>query len=675
MIGFGVKACFCAFAVMAAVGCSSKAVVGNDARVGHGSVPTGAEQWQGGAMLLPAGSPAVFSGRLDQLLDAATRFKAWLVAEPAMLGADGPRIARSIETGWGAATAYLGVDPLLPRAWTERGLDPSRRLYVGMYPVHKDGRRFITSVETVIREEVGLAPGGHVSRALQTLAASGGQLPEGTHARILRNLEETSPVGGLRVVLPITSAREFSTTASSFAEGMGFRRFGREHGGDETTTRFWAEGDVTAMSLRVEGEFAVIDLVFPRFAGGPRTTLDPQLDLAGTSADLDRALEEMPVGRPRAPAPPGAPAASVSFDQAGMHELVRLRGYWNSLEDLRSIGADRRDVELLGALVSAVSEADVWTVAADELTGTSFQLTVEPSGTRSLGTVQMTMYARRGLDPLDTSRELPTLDLSQRSASVGVDLATLRTPTWRSWFIGETAAEFNALEFTSMRPMHTLLPGLRAGTLALSNLGDSQSGAAVSRPLATALREFAHVARFEVVGLAPDVTQLQQRPEILCAVVLNPDAPPSAVADIQRAVGAALLEWAEPSAAQPVFASLAPGVTSTVAMGSLAIRQHLIEGPEHRVILFGVGVDDAQFDREIGPLGASRPLHGVFQARLEPIALLSWLREGDAALFDPVDVDILAQRLGALTLSYQSARIAESSAMTLELRLDPPPRL
>lgn len=635
----------------------------------------GAQGWTNGGLQLPADTPAVFVGRLDQVLDAASRLKSWITAEPAMLGPDGARNVRTLETGWAAATAYLGVDPLLERAWLDRGIDPSRPLYVGLYPTQIDGQRFVASVEATVREGIGLPPGKAVAPSLRTLAQTGGELPEGTNSSILLAVADSRPLGGLRAVVPISSRTNFMTTVKSFADGMGFRPFpeGLTNGAKQAIdAALWSPTVSSAFSIRFEEDHALLDVLFPPFLGGPRTSTEPSEHLAAVFSDLQRALAELPAGRPLAPAPSGNPALAIAFDQGAMGDLVKLRGYRAGLESVQSAGADRRDIELTASLLAVSAEAELWTVAASSLTGTTFQLDVEPQNSAEVGDVSMTMFGRRDLPALDSVHSTTSLGVAHRTAAFGVDFATLRESGWNKWFDEGGARQLAEVVFEPVSPADAILPGLRVAAIALSSVGHQENATVLSEELGATLQELESVSRLEVVGLTPDVGDYRQPPRFLCAAVMDGSSRPADLIDVQSALAGTLLAWFEPAE----FATLPPlqsGVTMSVLMDELPIHQHLIHGKQD-VVVFGIGMDAASFESEVAGLSHEKRLT-VVEGRVEAVALLSWLRADDTALFEPIDANILAQRLGALTLRYESVRVHGSNGLTVKLELEAPPKL
>lgn len=667
-------------ALLAIVGCSGAQKPASSPAAGGEPPPleAGAEHWSDGALLLPENSPAVFVGRLDEVLDAAERAKSWLVAEPAMLGDDGEETARSIDALWSLAKGYLGVDPLSPRSWAEFGIDPTRPLHAGVYPITDDGTRFVASVEKTVREELEIQPGDPIGPSLRALTEISTELPQGTNARILRSVETAHPVGGVRVVVPLTSATKFLSTAQSFATGMGFQPFPEEiaeENLDEPQRSFWSDSGIPALSIRVDGSHAVLDILYPTFVGGPRTGAPNTPDLEATWAELQAALTTIPSGVPRAPAPVGEPSLALTFDQLAMATFVRLRGYRHSLEALQTTSTGKRDSVLLQGLLQTVSEAEVWEVAADELTGSAFAAYVGSSDGGRIGHLSMTMFAARGLDAPQLVEELPTLGIGERSAALGVTLSALQSRAWRSWFSEGTAEEVNGLDFQLIEPAQLALPGARVVALIGSNLGDEAGMQILAPALGDMLEEFGGIRRVEFVSLAPDLIDLRREPRLLAAFVLEDDADATAMADAMRiALDALLSDWLEVPPPLPPEQTPAADGDEPTAIPSARVEHRVLE-TSPRTILFGVGVDPAEFEAEVNALRTNTTSGDVLRGRLEPIALLSWLRVDDPKRFAPIDLEILAQRLGPVVVRYTTSSVGDTDAITLDLTLYRPPEL
>lgn len=659
------------------VGCSSKATKPAPVTTAKKApLPAGTQTWSGGALLLPAGSPAVVEGRLAELLDAARRLKTWVVAEPAMLGEDGEETVRAIEMAWSGATAYLGVDPTDDQAWIDRGVDPTRPFFAGLYPISDDDRRFLTSVDSTVRTALGIAPGTPVGPTLRALEQTGDALPEGTNADILRAVSEQHPTGGLRLVIPMSSSTEFITTVSSFAEGLGFRRFPPELAAEVEVSpmerAFWSpDAGVPAFAVRTEGSHALLDVLFPRFVGGTLTETDPVEDLEAMYEDLGDALRAMKPGRPHAPRAYDQPAIAVSFDQRQMSDYVRLRGYRDSLDALRQSSAGKRDAALLASLRRTSAQAQAWDVAAGQLNGSTLAAHVGSRSSRRIGRFTMSLFGRPSLERLRTSGRLPSLGIGDRSASLGVTVSALRDERWRTWFAGDVAADLDSMDF-EVDPVASIFPAVRAAVVAFGAVGEPEIRSTLFGGFEELLQQVEEVERAEFVSLTPDISR-QSHPGLLVAAVLNPDEPQQATTFLREIVVdrvARRYGVEGPSTLPPVVA----GSTETIEMDGTTVRYRL-DSVDPPIALFGVDVDEQTLETELTGMRSRSSSPVVVEGRLEPISMLSWIRTDDPDLFEPVDPDILAQRLGPLTLQFAPRPGENAEAVTIDVTLESPPEL
>ena len=676
MITSRVKACVFAIAALVALGCGGTKGTKSQRRAATQDVAVGAERWSGGALLLPAQSPLVLTGRLDDALDAGRRLMKWLVAEPAMLGKDGDQIAEAIQGGWISATQYMGVDPLTTRAWVERGIDPERPFYIGVYPLSAADRRVVSTVDGVLREELGVVPHGSVTSSLLALSAAGASLPAGTRARIVRELGDRQTHVALRVVIPVASASELTTTIRSFSSGLGFKAFpaATDHAGSPDA--MWSEGFVRAIAWQVDDEHAMLDLLAPLRVPASDVGSDDVEQLGQLRQRLTAVRSTTAAGRPRAPTPPGEPLAAAAFDQRGVAELIRLHGYSASLVESRGASAERRDALLLRALAGVSAEADGWSVAASDVPATTYDLTLPENGEPGIAKFSITLFGRRGAKKLDTVRTLPTLDLSRRSVALGADLGAMRRPAWLGWFGGKERADaLDALDFESMRTGSSVIPALRATVLAVSITGSPQGRSVLSKTVGSALEDWQSVERAEIVRLNARPQPEGGSGEVLCALVFSKGVTEDEIRSSQGVALGLFSAFADRELPLTIIPKLSDGKTARVETEETVYHQHLVGGA-HRVALLGVGLSDEDFETAVGALRRKQSIRGVVQGRLEPIALVSWLGQGEEGLLDPLDVDILAQRLGALELTYGSVDIGSNApALAVSITLGDPPQL
>jgi hypothetical protein len=665
-------------AMSVGVGCSAKASKPTPPpTVETEPPPTGTERWSGGALLLPAESPAVVEARLARLLDATRRLKDWVVAEPAMLGDDGEETVRAIEVAWSSATAYLGVDPTDDQAWIDRGVDPTRPIFAGLYPIGEEGRRFLTSVDATVRQELGIRAGQPIGPSLRALEETSDSLPEGTNSRILRSVSDQHPTDGFRLVIPLSSSTEFMTTISSFAEGFGYRRFPPDLAASVDVSpmerAFWStEPGAPAFAVRLEGSHAMVDVLFPRFVGGALSAPDPVEDLEAMYVDLGDALRTMKPGRPDAPRAYDQPSLAVSFDQGEMGDYVRLRGYLESLDALQSSSAGKRDAALLESLRRTAAQAQAWSVGAGRLTGSSIAAHIGSSGSGPIGRLSLSLFGGGGLPGLEAARRFPTLGISERSASIGVTVAALRDPSWRKWFAGDVAGELDAMDF-EVDPVASIFPAVRAAIVAFGAVGDQEIRSTLFGGFDELLRQVDEVERAEIVSLTPDISGQKGRPRLLVAFVLGDDDPREATTYLREIVVDRVADYngvSNVGELPPVVA----GSTETIQLEGATVHYRL-DTVEPAVVLFGVDVDIQTLENELTAMRTRQSAPVVVAGRLEPISMVSWFQTDDPELFDPIDPNILAQRLGPVTLQFAPRRGDDASAITIDVELAAPPKL
>lgn len=657
---------------------------------GAPEIQSGAQQWTGGALLLPLETPVVVEARLDRLLDAVSRLKDWVLAEPAMLGEDGEETARAIELAWAGVATYLGTDPLTSQAWTSRGIDVSRPIFVGAYPVGETERQFVRAVDAQIRTELGAPPGAPVAKQLQTLVATAGELPEGANARILRAVEGRRPLGGLRIVVPVTTSIDFLATVASFAEGMGFQRFPPEIAADLKITplerAYWSETSVPAMAVRVEGSHAVVDVLFPAFFGGALHNRAPDEQVRAIYEDLKLVLADVPSGRPRAPRAPDDPAFAVTFDQPRTADLVRLRGYRQALQSLQTARADKRDALLLEGLVAASAEGDAWAVGAEDLTGLSYALRLGGPESRELGRVVMTLFGRTDLPALPPVPRHPSLGIQEHSAGLAVTFDPMYSEAWKTWFVGPTTRALSALEPEMIATPRIGLPGFRVLALLFASVGDRGALTELSRTFAEGVAELYGVRHVEMVALTADVADFRQHPRLLLAAVFDPDDDLAvrSQAVLNYTVAASIQAFGAPQPPEggppneEIPRSPAPAANAThavVADGLPTLLYRLSEDSKTPFMLIGAGVTPEELEAEMEAMRTRQSEPHVLSGRIEPVALLNWLRLDDADVLEPLDANILAQRLGPVVIQLAPQESRGTRTVTLEVSLGRPPKL
>lgn len=670
----------CLVAALAIVACSGPQTAGPSAVAEQQSpIPAaGAERWSGSALLLPVDSPLVLEARIDAVLTAIARFKEWVIAEPRMLGENGESTVQMIELGWRAIVHHINLDPLDAGAWEEFGIDVSRTMYVGLHPLDDAGLQFVRSTDATLRDELGVPPGRPIGPALRDLVATAGALPEGANARVLRAVADARPRAGLRAIIPITLPGRFLDTAGIFADSLGFEALGPEEssalGVGSRGRGYVSTSVVPGFAVRIEGSYAVVDVLTPTLLGGQASgegvearerTMSGLRDLVGRAA-----------GRPSAPRAPGMPALALSVEQRAGASVVRLRGYQNSLGELSSASTERRDELLLQGLLRTLAASEAWSVASEELPGTSYALSLPSADAHDAGSFSVTTFARRDMPELPPPSRHPSLGVQDRSAAIALSAASMYTPGWQEWFLGDTPGALSRLEPAMFDRREFLLPAIRNLPLLLGVSGDAGAVKELSPTAYEGIADIYGVEHLEVATLDA-AFGAGEPPRMLVEAVIDStddvEARAVAVRDYVLAVLLHVNDRAEE--ALPRMPSPHIGRAEVVSIEGLPIvRYRLAERRENHVLLVGVGVDEPRFESELAATAdvESEPL--VLSARLEPVALVSWLRDEDEP-FESLDVDILAQRLGPVLIRVGPEEIGETNAMNLEVVLEHPPKL
>ena len=668
--------------LVALVGCSgARKKADPEPNADAPDIQAGAQRWVGGALFLPRDTPVVIEGRLDRVLDAGARLKQWVLDEPAMLGEDGEETARAIELAWAGISTYIGADPLTPRAWTSRGVDVSRPVFVAAYPIGENERQFVRAVDAQLRAELGVPPGGSIGTALRTLVATAGSLPEGANARVLRAVEGRRPLGGLRVVVPVTTPVDFLATVAGFAEGMGFEKFPPELAADLKVTplerAYWSDSSIPGLAVRIEGSHAIVDVLFPAFFGGVLTARDPEQHMREVYDDLRFVLDDVGAGRPRAPRAPDDPVVGVSFDQPRTADLVRLRGYREALQSLQTARAEKRDALLLASLLRSVAEADAWEVGSKDLTGLSYSVRTGSAESNEVARLVMTLFGRKDLPALGPATSHPSLGVHDHSASLAVTFDPMYSDAWKAWFVGETTTALGALDPALIATPRIGLPGARVFALLFASIGDRAALAELSQTFAAGVAELYGIRHLETVVLTSDVEDFRQHPRLVVAAVFDPrdDLVVRTQAVLDYTLAVAIHAFDGPDEIPRTPAPSADTTHAVIVDGMPPLHYRLAGGPTAPYLLIGVGITSEELDAQLETMTTTQSEPHVLLGRIEPVALLSWLRLDDADLFDPIDPNILAQRLGPVILQFAPDRAGTSNTVSLDLILEKPPKL
>ncbi len=630
------------------------------------SIPSGAESWAGSALLLPAGSPAVAVAELAEILDAVGRLKAWLVAEPQMLGEDGETTAQMVELMWRGFAAQLGTDPLDPMAWSARGVDVTRPILLGAYPLDEESQRWVNAVGSSVRGELDLGPGVSPLATLVAAEDPGTVFGEGANARVARSVAGMMPLKGVRVVVPVTNVDDFLASTDKFAEVFEFQRLSNEVsaglGVGGVTRVYVADGALSAFAVRMHGNDAVLDVLLP-LLGGP---FSPEVRWDY----LKRGLQ-LPAGRPAAPRSVDDFSVSLSFDQAGAARLVRALRYSDRLGAIADAGVGQRDQLLGGVVMEVEAEALAWEVASDELTGYTVGLELPSRNESEIARFSTTIFGARDLPLLPRVAPRPSLGVQDRSAAVSVALQSMRSPSWGRWFDDGTLGELGALEISFIADVHFILPGLRTMTLLLALSGEKDAHSEIGSGYGPTVRHLLGIEQVEVVTLDPAVRE-GEYPRVVMLAALGADASAEADNAMKAVLSAYQLRWEVERPEAPLELEAAEKSTQLLTFEAAPpLRYRIVESEGEKFLVAGVGIDDATFESELEGLATKRGEEHVISARVEPIALVGWLQDSLRSL-DQIDVDILAQRLGPLLVSFSPVTAGESRAVSLDIVLQSP---
>lgn len=666
MIGLRVKACVISV-VLFAVACSAKKP---DQPPGSPESPAeaGAEKWDNGALLLPLDSPLVVSVRLSVLFDGLERLKDWLIAEPAMFGEDGVAFTQRTQAGWHTINAYFGGDAFSPTGLRARGLDPDAPILAGFYPQSRDEKRWTRAVESVLRDELGVVPGFPISPMTYQLFERGGALPEGTHARLARVEPPEQGPSGFRVVLRVSDRERLQQTAQSLLVAAGFRLFPSKYDEGREEQTFWSENRYfPTVALHFVGEHLVADVIAPslRLQPSPRVTRD-SLDAAHER--LLRGVDEVAAGRPRAPAPAGEPTVALSIDHAMYADILRLVRYRRMIQAMDSFSADRRDAELTHPLTEEIAGIETWDVGASQFSGTVFGLDVAPSDTQA-GAISMTMFGAGELPTLDTSMQAPSLRPAERSIGVGVQLGAMRREDWKTWFSKPFTDELLAIE-TNELPVHALPALLRHMALLAGGTVPHELAGELDPTIDPLLVHGLDGVDYIELASTPDARI--ERGAMLVSMVFGSGAD-EGLTNAQQLVEALLAGFSE----EVDVMTLTPAelqTTTTTPYGTSEVHQHLTASGEQRALLTGVSIGAERMQGEVASL-QERPIHDVLFAHIEPVALLSLIREAADRSDHQLDFDIFVQRIGALQLHFGPHEASRGRALTLSATLGVPPKI
>lgn len=715
----GVMWMVAALLVMAATGCtgpdsatreseSSKQLADDQS---SSSPPAGADEWGDLAENLPHHSPIVFSVRADRLFANADALRRWLFAEPAMFGENGKSVVSGWQRRWRNLVGRTGGNPLDPDMLESLAIDTSRALRGGLYPV--DGgeqRSFLDKVDQVVRQKFSVdVEDGASDDLLDRIRAAqrtGAGYPGGLYAAAERETENLRPNLGARVVIPTTDATAFIDHARDLAELMGYASFDAIDVPTPTTSddkQDSSEADVLGLYktgsrlpglvVRARGEIAVVDVLYRPFEP-PR-----QADVGAPSSikqALQDAISTYPSGRPDAPAPQGRSIASLSADQAGTSNFIRLIGYLEAVGAVGTTAAERRDKLFTGGVMSTLMTAEKWRIASHRISGLTYSLTGTLGSAERLAELKMTMVGSLPDQPLSVSPSNVSLGVEDRSIAASVDLKPLFTDEWQEWLrVDDPASLMEMGEAARTRPFFSALAMPRNSALAFVNADR------IPREEYPAEFHDLHdhrqsLGRFEIATSGIDVRQLRTEPKLATLLTLDESADADARNKILQAFRPVLTDLVgndetEPTGDEQSDGSSADGsraVLDRVAEDSLTalppredhpvIRYFASARKEAPFFLMTFGLSDEQANGEVVRARTKKGSAAdstLAYARLEPAALFAIVSAVDPRPTEPFDTGILAQRLGPLTFHAKTKRHDTFQTLEYAFTLNAPPDL
>lgn len=677
------------------------------------SVMAAARAWQGDALHLPARSPLVLQVDLEELLATGSDALNWVSAEPQMFGPNGVMIVGMLLSLWQENIAKLGQDPFSASFWSQMGLDVERPLYLGLYPTQgTEAGRFVEVVEGQVREHLGANDEDDLLEALQEALSEGDPLKwRGLSAQVLRSVEDMRPLKGMRMVIPVANAQLFSRTFEGIIAADGYE------GLDETTEPLLEEGQrvfmkdfgrAMAVMLRLSGDVAIIDMVDREFQ--PRATGFGDEDQVRERmlGDLVKAVALFESGYPAAPRPLDAPFVSLSIEQARVAEFVKLRGYVYALESMRTQSSEQRDRHFIGSVYYPLLGAKSWASASATLPGTAYGVHRRCSWLEGSGCIfglEMTLFGDEGLPVLDDSRVEPGLDVAQRGLGLSLGPELFLDPRWEQWF-GEEESQFllDALDTREFEreKLHILSPlttaprslalfygKLRAILLEEENEEDRLESEAI-------LAAMKAVQRIEIGSVGLDTSRVGWQSRFVFALIFEPG---SALEDqellvevLQELVVELTLEaLAEQGEEVSILERVRTELRAPLVQNSLAelvvppatpLRSpfYVFDTQAQTPYFFvssGLGGEEAQeeFMKLLGGQGSGSRVSDTLYLRVEPMALLAVVMAWRPYVLDPIDLNVLVQRLGPMIFSIRPYQQEGMGAIRYLFELQNPPKL
>jgi hypothetical protein len=660
----------CALLCVAAFGCTG------DKAAKKADIPTGAELWRAEALRLPAGSPLVVELRAGVLLAGADSLHGWLVADPAMFGPEGRELTQAFVSLRAALGELFGGDALLGVTWAGHGLDLSRPWSVGLLPISGAALERLELTEGALAQRIGVAPGAGLMQRLDARLAElkdKGQPPVGLYAEAARLVTDMVVVPGLRVALPIKDEARLIGALDKVMNNLdALLMAGGPELPKDVRRVYYGEDRSMQLVLRVQGDVALLDLLWASEA---------QMTPAQAAA-----VTVQP-GRPAAPRAPGEPALALSMDQRGMGHLLRWWLYREALKGAGKVSASERDAAFLSAWSEGIAGYHQWEQGGAHITGSSYALSLGRMNEHVLQ-VQLALYGERGLSAPPAQTGMPTLGARALGGAMERALVLGVGSGWQRWLKLESPHQlldiFDADDITTLGTLAFIIALPRNAAVLLSNsvaLMESHVPALRLLPIYTQHERF---ARVEVAAHGDDLSGFMAQPRLIGLVTLTPGLAPldrdAATAALRATVEAAAKgdEETHEVALKPLVAGQLSGIEGPAKLAPL--RYFYSREGQASWVLWGYNLSDEAMRAEVarvqagGQSDANVALPALF-ARVEPVALLRAASTYAPQQLTWLDINILAQRIGAMVFRVRADQ-PEGGSPTLiyEAELERPAR-
>lgn len=693
-------------------GCPSSAKPKPDDAKAALVAPPGALRWDVTARQLPARSPAVLTLRGSDLLHGIDQLYDWLVSDAEMFGASGEQIVQSLANIYDGFRSEWSFDPLTTRGWASQGLDLKRPIYVGLYPLQTKDEQSLRQVEAQLRQAFEINGDEDLQ---ETLLRWSRGAPQGLYAKLAASSVEGGSPFALRLILPMEDEAVILGRLDRLAEQFKLRAALSDSG--RALRRIFFEPDVGGqiIAISVSGKDAIID-IFP--------SLMPRVEPGQPVIEVVRAavLEQLSLakaGAPFAPMPMGRTGVSLSMDQHGLSQRVRREAYARALKEASLAASDRRDAELLRHLKDASHAILTWSPGTPGLSGISYDLLL--SEQERLAGLRVSFFGARALKLPQAQPRQVSLELSQRALGFGVDGALLFGAAWQGWLgVARATALRDVLTYERSEERGEDIKDLGTLTYMMSVWRNIAllpiNASALVRTMAPleflplyAMRE--RIARVEMATPGLDLSGFLAKPQVVTLITLQPGLSDKeqdgVVASLMQTLND--IDSSSEATAPPEDPEIepkddatpkpAPTPTPASAQPVPAIKTEVYEdlklAPTHPlkagryfykrasdaqaqgwlVLGFNMGVEE--LGQEVARIQKSpnlKPSDALYW-RVEPVGLVKLLSTYTPPQLASLDLNVLAQRLGPLILSYKPVTEEGVQVIHATVELGRPPSL